>query len=195
MIFLNTFHRNKREPKTPPQPLRIEGCKTRLTPEPDDAEIAAQALLEALAEERQDKGKRRRDKAAVTRQHAGPQTAGQNGREGEPPHDAAYYRQLSGRIHAARKVAANRAIRYVAWCEQELKSPHIPLEGESSLTQMETGLYRHLDTIDREDGELKRRWQHCLAEVTVREMKEREKKGKETATQSRHTEKEQHKNP
>ena len=33
-----------------PEPLRIEGVTTKMTPHPDDAEVAAQALLESLSD-------------------------------------------------------------------------------------------------------------------------------------------------
>ena len=43
--------RDKRKEHREAQPLRIEGCRTHLTPEPDDAELAAQALLESIVSE------------------------------------------------------------------------------------------------------------------------------------------------
>jgi hypothetical protein len=84
--------------------------------------------------------------------------------------DAAYYRRLAERIRLARDQATLRTMRFVTWCEQELEKRDLPIEGKGSLAQMETELYKRIDTIERVDGELKRRWQHCLATVIVRLM-------------------------
>lgn len=146
-FFKKIWHR-RREQK--PRPLRIEGVKTTLTPAPDDGELAAQALLESLIYG--DKATRRKVINRKARKPAGPGDR----------HDADYYRQLSDRIRDARQEEARLATRYVAFCEQELHS------GGTPPAELEGGLYRHLDTVEREDGDLKRRWQHCLAECIVR---------------------------
>nr|MCR4958560.1 hypothetical protein [Prevotella sp.] len=58
-----------------------------------------------------------------------------------------------------------------AFVEQELRKPHLPAYGPGSLELLKAELYKRMDVIDREQGELKRRWQHALAEVTIRLMK------------------------
>lgn len=63
-------------------------------------------------------------------------------------------------------------MRFVTWCEQELEKRDLPIEGKGSLAQMEAELYKRIDTIERVGGELKHRWQHCLATVIVRRMEE-----------------------
>lgn len=122
-----------------PKPLRIDGTTTSMTAEPDDAELAAMALLASLAGSRL---------AAAEPQPAEKGTA-------------AYFHSLAERVREGRAAEMKMAMRYVAYCEQELTN-------HSQLTELERGLYRHLDIIDREGGELKRRWQRCLAEVIVR---------------------------
>lgn len=129
-----------------PKPLRIEGAVTTMTPEPDDAEMAALALFESLSPDPSPKKK--------------------GGKKQTEPHPAEkgtaeYYHALAERVHEVRAAEVRMAMRYVAYCEQELL--HNP-----QLAELERGLYRHLDTVEREGGELKRRWQHCLAEVIVR---------------------------
>ena len=74
------------------------------------------------------------------------------------------------KIRAAHIAAEQRTTRFVAWVEEELKNPNLPMSGPGSLALIEAELYKRIDTIEREGGELKRRWQHCLAEVTVRLM-------------------------
>ena len=161
------FGRNKNAEE--PLPLAIEGVSPApLTPEPDDAELAAAALLEAMAEV---KGSGLRVKGSVFRvkdsRVRGKDKAGPNH---EPTRDAAYYRALADRIREAHRASALRATRFVAFCEQELKKKRLPRYGEGSLSLLEAELYKRIDIIDHEGGELKRRWQHCLAEVTVRLM-------------------------
>ena len=58
----------------------------------------------------------------------------------------------------------------MAFCEQELQKPSLPLSGPGSLGLLEAELYNRIDVIERRGGELKRRWQHCLATVIVRMM-------------------------
>ena len=138
-----------------PQPLRIEGTtQAPLTPEPDDAELAAQALLEVMANPaaaQKDEGKAEPD--------------------GKPKElTAEYYRWMAERMRQTRDQATLRTMRFLAWCEQELKKPGLPLEGKGSLQQMEVELYKRIDTVERVGGELKRRWQHCLARAIVRQL-------------------------
>lgn len=140
------------------QSLRIEGVKPApLTPEPDDAELAAQALLESLCDVRS----KMEDVIEVADDAHQPSVR-----------DAQYYHALAERIRLARDQATSRTMRFVAWCEQELEKRNLPIEGKGSLAQMEAELYKRIDTIERVGGELKRRWQHCLAEAIVRQMKE-----------------------
>jgi hypothetical protein len=159
------------QPSATPQPLRIEGVKPApLTPEPDDAELAAAALLELLVSS---------GKSQVSSKHARKRPEAK-GATAEPEtlnlkpetHDAAYYRRLAERIRLARDQATLRTMRFVTWCEQELENRDLPIEGKGSLAQMEAELYKRIDTIERVGGELKHRWQHCLATVIVRRMEE-----------------------
>jgi len=161
---IQKYFRRKAATQTPQQegqgvgsvPLRIEGVKPApLTPEPDDAELAAQALLESMCDERS-KMEDVREVAADAHQPS--------------VRDAAYYRRLAERIRLARDQATLRTMRFVTWCEHELEKHDLPLEGKGSLAQMEAELYKRIDTIERVDGELKHRWQHCLANVIVRLM-------------------------
>lgn len=142
-------------------PLRIEGIPDApLTAEPDDAELAAQALLEHMCDVR---GKRedvegKHQPSAISHQTS-------------DVHDAKYFKALAEKIREAHEAATMRTMRFVVFCEQELKKAELPLEGPGSLGLMNVELMKRIDTIERVGGELKRRWQHCLAEVTVRLMK------------------------
>lgn len=150
-IFKKIFHRKPRgnDPRTDaaPQPLRIEGIpEAPFTPEPDDAELAAQAVLELM-------------------------TRGDQSNRNTPSNQtSAYYRQLADRIREAHAKAARQATRFIYNCELELRKPRLPLYGAGSVQLLETELYKRIDVVEREGGELKTRWQHCLAEVTVRLM-------------------------
>lgn len=152
-------------------PLRIEGVKPApLTAEPDDAELAAQALLESMCDVRSKK-EDVRDAAADAHQPSS--ISHQPSKSHQPSvRDAAYYRRLAERIRLAQDQATLRTMRFVTWCEQELEKPDLPIEGKGSLAQMEAELYKRIDTIERVGGELKHRWQHCLATVIVRRMEE-----------------------
>ncbi|MBR3467872.1 MAG: hypothetical protein IKH15_11730, partial [Bacteroidales bacterium] len=113
-----------------------------LTPEPDDAELAARALLESLA--------------------SGPSVDG-GGEDGRPEKGSdGYYHDLAKRVRTGREDERRAALRFVACCEERLEKPAPQIEG------LEEGLFRHQTAVEREGGELKRRWQHCLAEVIVR---------------------------
>lgn len=131
-------------------PLRIAGTATTLTPEPDDAELAAQALLESLiygdVEDRRQA--RKTDKL----------------KQGSPE----YYKELADKVKAAHEQERHMAMRCVAYVEQELSQQ--PSDA-GHLASLEQELYKHQTTIEREGGKLKASWQHALAEVTVREMK------------------------
>jgi hypothetical protein len=154
-----------------PVPLRIEGVEPApLTPEPDDAELAAQALLESMCDVRSKKDDVREVAADA---HQPSFISHQPSKSHQPSvRDAAYYHALAARIRLARDQATLRTMRFVTWCEQELEKRDLPIEGKGPLAQMEAELYKRIDTIERVGGELKRRWQHCLAEVLVRQMEE-----------------------
>lgn len=138
-----------------PVPLRIEGIpEAPFTQEPDDAELAAQAVLEMMS------GK----KAQSLQKTPNNQDVPNN-------QTSAYYHALADRIREAHRSSVLRTVRFVAFCELELQKPDLPLYGKDSIAQMERELYKRIDVIEREGGELKRRWQHCLAEVTVRLIK------------------------
>ena len=131
------------------RPLRIEGARTVMTPQPDDAELAAQALLESMSEPK--KGRHSNNN-------------GQSPKQGTPE----YYRQLSERIRTSRAAEARLTMRYLAYCEEQLALPKELYVGQ--IGEMEQELYKRQDVAEREGGELLRRWQHCLAEVIVRQM-------------------------
>lgn len=160
---LKTFRWRRKHEGAAPQPLRVMGCTTQLTPEPDDAEEAAAALLASLAapEHKHRHGVmslfRHRDKESKADSEAGD--------EDGTCRDSAYYHRLAARVRDGRAAEARQATRYVAYCEQELCNPHLP---DGLMADLERGLYSQLDTVEREGGKLKKRWQYCLAEVTVR---------------------------
>ena len=133
-----------------PVPFRIEGVSTALTPHPDDAELAAQALLESMMDGGMKKGETRREKT-------------ENPAQGTP----AYYRALAVKIRTAREQERRAAMRYVAYVEEQLANGRRPIVDGQSL---ERGLYGHQDAVERGGGELLRRWRHCLAECIVRQM-------------------------
>jgi hypothetical protein len=203
---IKKFFRRKEEGKAQeqtaqPHPLAIEGIPPApLTPEPDEAEIAAQALLEHLSEECRVKSKefatargrhRRRKDTDPTRTEVVGHASKRDGRgkqsseasptmqssEASPTmaqqhktRNAEYYRHLAAKMRVAREATRLRVKRFLAFCEQELKKPHLPTFGEGSLGLLEAELYKRLDIVEHEGGELLRRWQHCLALVTVRMM-------------------------
>lgn len=149
-IFRNIF-RKRQQPET--KPLVIEGIAgAPITAEPDEAELAAQALLE--------------DISGVLSSRTG------NDAERHEPDKGTceYYRELAVRIRQAHDAATLRTMRFIAFCEQALQNPDLPVSGPGSLELLEAELYKRIDTIERDGGELKRRWQRCLAEITVRQM-------------------------
>lgn len=135
------------------QPLRVEGVDPApITPEPDNAELATQALLESLI----------------------PDKEGKHGKEAEQQpsgeHDAAYYQHVAEKMRKAKDIQRQRTMRFLAFCEAQLAKPDLPMHGSGSLELIETELYKRIDIVEHEGGELKRRWQHCLATVTVKIM-------------------------
>ena len=136
-------------------PLRIEGVKPApLTAEPDDAELAAQALLESM-----------------TNPHPASPRGGE--KEASPSGDergASYYHALANRIRTARTAEARLVMRLLASVEEQLAEPTALYKGQWGDTERK--LYRAMDVAEREGGELHRRWQHCLANVLVRQMEE-----------------------
>lgn len=199
---IKKFFRRKEEGKAQeqtvqePQPLAIEGIPPApLTPEPDEAEIAAQALLEHMVSSSKFKVSGRKHRgckyADPTRRDVVGHASKRDGRgmqsseasptmqssEASPTtvqqhetHDADYYRHLARKMRVAREATRLRVTRFLAFCEQELKKPHLPTFGDGSLGLLEAELYKRLDIVEHEGGELLRRWQHCLALVTVRLM-------------------------
>lgn len=145
--IFKSFLRKKCKSHVAPQPLRIEGCKPPMTPEPDEAEIAAKALLEQLSGKDVENGG--------------------NGKQKPEAGSPAYYHRLADRIREGRATEAHLVMRYLAYCEQELQNP---LLSPGQVADLKKDLYKRIDVVDREGGELKRRWQHCLADVTVRLM-------------------------
>ena len=136
-----------------------------MTMEADNAELAAQALLEVML----DKQKRRRKKADVSDKS---ETSEKSGESGKPNtlQTSEYYHQLSDRIRQAYASSRQRTLRFLYYCEQQLRNQDIPLFGAGSLNLMQAELLKRIDLVDRVGGEIKARWQHCLAEVTLRQI-------------------------
>ena len=136
-----------------------------MTMEADNAELAAQALLEVML----DKQKRRRKKADVSDKS---ETSEKSGESGKPNtlQTSEYYHQLSDRIRQAYASSRQRTLRFLCYCEQQLRNQDIPLFGAGSLNLMQAELLKRIDLVDRVGGEIKARWQHCLAEVTLRQI-------------------------
>lgn len=149
MRWLNKIFRRKTF-KPQPKQLRIDGVRTELTPQPDDAELAAQALLESRIYG--DKDQRR--KARKTSEPA----------QGTPE----YYQHLSQKIRDSRAAERRLTMRYLSYCEEQLALPKELYVGQ--IGEIEQELYKRQDVAEREGGDLLRRWQHCLAEVIVRQM-------------------------
>ena len=163
----NIFFRQNRqkEPETP-QTLKIDGVgEAPMTMEADNAELAAQALLEVML----DKQKRRRKKSDVSDKS---ETSEKSGESGKPNtlQTSEYYHQLSDRIRKAYASSRQRTLRFLCYCEQQLRNQDIPLYGADSLNIIQAELYKRIDVVDREGGDIKARWQHCLAEVTLRQI-------------------------
>ena len=155
-----------------PVPLRIEGTNPApLTPEPDDAELAATALLESMCDVRS-KMEDVREVAADTHH---PSSISHHPSKSHQPspishHTSEYYRSLADRIRSARTAEARLVMRLLASVEEQLAEPTALYKGQWGDTERK--LYRAMDIAEREGGELHRRWQHCLANVIVRRMEE-----------------------
>lgn len=138
-----------------------------MTMESDKAELAAQALLEVMI----DKQKRRRKKADVSDKS---ETSEKSDKSGSTKPNflqtSEYYHQLSDRIRQAYASSCQRTLRFLCYCEQQLRNHDTPLFGAGSLNLMQAELLKRIDVVDREGGDIKARWQHCLAEVTLRQM-------------------------
>jgi hypothetical protein len=129
------------------QQLRIKGTVPSLTPRPDDAELAAQALLEKLLGNAQKAGDvKQADPARGT---------------------AEYFRRIAGRMKSAHAYEELQTRRFVAWAEGQLRRPGVAME---EIAAVENDLYQYQASAEREGGGLLRRWQHCLAECIVRQM-------------------------
>ena len=167
MNIRDLFRRKKKQVGAEPRPLRIEGVTPApLTAEPDDAELAAQALLETM---RSEECRVKSEESATAKSNHTVQSSKLKAQS--ETHDAEYYRKLADRIRQAHEESRLRALRFVAFCEQQLSSgKELPLTGDGSLGLLEAELYKRIDIVEREGGELLRRWQHCLAEVIVRLM-------------------------
>lgn len=157
------FHREHRE-SVSPMPLSVKDVEDApMTAEPDEAEIAAQAVLEIILEKEKARNKK-------GRKHRNAEAAKAQKPQDSTEHDADYYRHLAEHIREAYAAARQRALRFTCYCEQQLADPSLPLYGKGSLSLLEAELYKRLDVVEREGGDLKKRWQHCLAEVTIRLM-------------------------
>ncbi len=158
-FFRRKTYGNEPKADAAPQPLRIEGIpEAPFTPEPDDAELAAQAVLELMT------------RGGQSNRNTPSNQSTPNTQNNPTAQTTAYYRALASRIREAHAKAARQATRFIYNCELELQKPRLPLYGSGSVQMLETELYKRIDIIEREGGELKLRWQHCLAEVTVRLM-------------------------
>lgn len=165
--FKNIFRRKE---KPAPQPLRIEGVgEAPLTAEPDDAELAAAALLEHMLQVSSSKfqvSSKEGGSQPETR-NLKPETGGNAAMKPET-RDAKYFKDLAARIRTAQEAARLRTLRFLAFVEQELAKKELPVSGAGSLGLLEAELLKRIDVIERHGGELKTRWQHCVAQVMVR---------------------------
>lgn len=138
--------------KADPKPLCIDGATVKLTPRPNESETSAAALLEMLTGE------------------ADINTDSQN--EQKPDNGTPeYYHALAKRIRSNREHEARDALRLIAYCEEQLS---IQIHNVNAF-ELENELYTVQATVERERGELLTRWQHCLAEVVVRQMQKASK--------------------
>lgn len=150
-----------------PVPLRIEGVKPApLTAEPDDAELAAQALLESLVNE-EFATAQEKSTEGTAQPH---QPSALSPQPSKSHHTSEYYHALADRIRTARTAEARLTMRLLASVEEQLAEPTALYRGQWGDTERK--LYRALDVAEREGGTLKSRWQHCLANVLVRQMEE-----------------------
>lgn len=161
--MINIFIRRKSQ-KTPPSLLLVEGVShIPLTPVQDEAETAALALLEKLAEDAT------HGKSSEKRRNSNKKSRNDNGsNDGGIIKTSAYYHAMAERIHAANTSARYSTMRFVSFCEQELKKSKLPFEGEGSLQELMDGLYECYDTAEREKGNIKDRWQQCMTDIAIR---------------------------
>jgi len=163
MNIHHIFHHEHKGDDTP-MSKPIDGAENiPMTAEPDEAEIAAQAVLEIILEKKEASSKKHQKRGNT-------EVAKAQQPQDNTEHDADYYRHLAERIREAYAAARQRALRFTCYCEQQLADPSLPLYGKGSLSLLEAELYKRLDVVEREGGDLKKRWQHCLAEVTIRLM-------------------------
>ena len=165
------------KPAVPPEPVPLTrelGIHVPLTPEADEAEMAAWALLEL---------QRNPDTAAV-KSAAQPAVT-------KREQSVEYYRNVARRKREAEQTARRALMRCLAYVEQQLENEERRMKDEESLRQhrdagsaktdgnsslftlhssLETLLFRHQQTAEREGGTLFSRWRHCLALVTIRQM-------------------------
>lgn len=172
MQIRNIFHRKRKEPDEP-QP--IEGAaRVPMTAEPDDAELAAQALLEVMIERKASK-KKAKKVAKKSEVQSDEKTDGKT-EDTDNSQTVEYYERLADRIRMAYDASRRRAMRFLSFCEQELQKRNVPAYGKGSIALLEVELYKRIDIVEREGGELKKRWQNCLAEATLRLMEADEKR-------------------
>lgn len=146
MGFFKRIFQRKR--KNQIQPLRVSGVgEIPMTAAPDDAELAAQALLDIMSGKQEEKKEETPEKGT-----------------------SAYYHLLADRIRIARETSRLRTLRFLTFCEQELKKPDLPYEGPGSLSLLDAEIFKRIDTIEREGGDMEKRWQRCVAEITIRKM-------------------------
>ena len=192
MKIRNIFHRKRKEPDEP-QPIE-RAVRVPMTAEPDEAELAAQALLEVMIER-----KAAKRKAKKVSKKSGKSNVQSNEKTDSKTEDTdnsqtiEYYERLADRIRMAYDASRRRAMRFVSFCEQELQKRNIPVYGDGSIALLEVELYKRIDIVDREGGELKKRWQECLAEATLRLMEADEKRKAENEKRYEEEYNEQHK--
>ena len=192
MKIRNIFHRKRKEPDEP-QP--IEGAaRVPMTVEPDEAELAAQALLEVMIERKASKRKARKvSKKSGKSDVQSDEKTDSKTEDTDNSQTVEYYERLADRIRMAYDASRRRAMRFVSFCEQELQKRNIPAYGNGSIALLEVELYKRIDIVDREGGELKKRWQECLAEATLRLMEADEKRKAEDEKRYEKEYNEQHK--
>ena len=188
VLFLRTKYRGSSDS---PQRLAIEGiAPAPITPEPDAAEQAAAALLDSFVIPHS-------SFPTLPFRGLGGFNAplqGARGLQRSPSGcSGAYYAAISHRIREARAMEERACLRWLTYCEQQLQThplTHPVMEGsagavntsgarpspstgereEGLLLALQQGLYDRQDIAYRAGGTLLRRWQHCLAEVTMRLM-------------------------
>ena len=155
MRLLHNFFNRAHRPSDDIHTLSIDGIPAApMTAKADEAEIAAETLLDGMI-----RLGRKKAGGRVKHSHSG------------DIRDAAYHQQLSERMRAVRAAETIGVLRFLAYAEEKL----LRSREEDALTEIERGLYDRMDIVDRDGGDLKKRWQHALAEVTVRLMQHRTK--------------------